>query len=102
VRWLIACTTNKSQVRLVTERAAAAQAVGQRRHVRGEIVNEENRANGSEVVLRPEKGGGWRIESPHAERDGDVFITYASDMSEAIWLAQQMYPGVPIHIAKED
>jgi hypothetical protein len=59
-------------------------------------------SNVAEVVVRLNIGGSWSIEMPHAERADAVFITFANDRSEALYIATQMRPDAPVQIITPD
>jgi hypothetical protein len=48
------------------------------------------------VIVRKEEGGAWSVALPHAERQDGVFVTFANDESEALWLASQMRPELEV------
>jgi hypothetical protein len=54
-----------------------------------------------DVVVRRNAGGSWSVELPHAERADAVFITYVTDESEALWLAEQMRPDSTVRVIAE-
>jgi hypothetical protein len=55
-----------------------------------------NRTAPYSVIVRMDGNGVWSIALPHAERPGDVFVTYVKDQEEGTWLAEQMQPGFDI------
>jgi hypothetical protein len=54
-----------------------------------------------DVVVRRNAGGIWSVELPHAERADAVFITYVTDKTEALWLAEQMRPDSTVRVIAE-
>ena len=52
-------------------------------------------ADGMPVVVR-EQSGMWSVALPHAERPGDLFVTFVNDEEEALWLASQLRPELAI------
>jgi hypothetical protein len=58
----------------------------------------KNHASLPSIVVREEAGGSWSVALPHAERQGSVFITFANDEEEALWLASQMRPELEVHV----
>ena len=50
------------------------------------------------VVVRAKPGAGWYVELPHVEGGGRVFAAVVAEKEQALKLATQMCPGVPIHV----
>lgn len=47
------------------------------------------------VIVR-EESGMWSVALPHAERPGDLFVTFVNDEEEALWLASQFRPELAV------
>jgi hypothetical protein len=67
-------------------------------HIQEARMNNEKRVSERSVVVRREESGAWSVALPHAERQDGVFITYATDESEALWLASQMQPELEVRV----
>jgi hypothetical protein len=50
------------------------------------------------VVLRQQRGAGWRVELSHVEDGGRVFTAVVAEKEQALKLAAQMCPNVPVRV----
>ncbi|WP_277185644.1 hypothetical protein [Caballeronia sp. BR00000012568055] len=55
----------------------------------------EFQTDATPVIVR-EESGMWSVALPHAERPGDLFVTFVNDEEEALWLASQFRPELAV------
>jgi|GEM_PF-3249825 len=51
-----------------------------------------------EVVVRPDKHAGWRIEVPDSTRPDGVFVTVIAHKEDALGVAADLYPTAKIQV----
>jgi hypothetical protein len=57
-------------------------------------------ADDAEITIRPNDGGGWRIEI--LRKRGRTFVTVVKDRREALELARQLSPNTDVRLLPAD
>ncbi len=54
------------------------------------------------VILRPHSGAGWSVELQQADTEGRKFAAVVGDKNQALRLAAEMCPGIPVRVVAGD